>query len=269
MRLFIGYALMPEGLRGLTPDELEMWIPPKVDTIISDYILPVQGVLGIYGMEGSYKSLLMIDLMYKIATGQDWFGFKTNMTSTYYFQTEIPQAMLQQRSRAYRIGNRMNTKNCWLATDLYLKIDKGSGSTLMETELARTNPGLLIVDPLNTSISGNMNEEYDSGVAIDRFNMWRKNYKIAMVLIHHPRKQEHVEGQVFHYGTDEWGGSGRWKKWMDSIIYLELVNNGDPYVDLKLTFEKTRHSHIKLNPFGVRLDRRTLVFERAELAGTL
>lgn len=258
---------MTQGFRGLTPNELMAWKAPYQEYIISNDILLTQGTMGIYGAEGVFKSMLALDMMYRIATGKPWFDFQTFASPTYYFQSEIPQRPLQKRSVKYQLGNSITTDNCWLATDLYEKIDKGWGASLMERELDRTNPKLLIVDPIYNCVSGKLVDDYDVGLVIDRFNQWRKRYGLAVVLIHHDRQEEHAEGQTFHYGTDEWFGSSRWKRWLDTMLYVELINDGDPFVDLRLTFEKTRHPEGKILPIDIVIDRRDLTFRRKMLGG--
>jgi len=253
---------MPDGFRGLTPNELMAWRPPYQEYVIANDILLSQGTMGIYGAEGRWKSMLAIDLMYKVATGREWFGFKSVMSPVYYFQSEIPQRPLQKRSTKYQLGNGIVTDNCWLATDLYEKIDKSWGAGLMEKELERTHPKVLIIDPIYNSVSAKLVDDYDVGLVIDRLNQWRKKFGCAIVLIHHDRQQEHVEGQAFHYGTDEWFGSSRWKRWLDTMLYVELENDGDRFVDLKLTFEKTRHAEGKIAPIVIEADRSNLVIKR-------
>jgi RecA-family ATPase len=252
---------MDSGFTGLTPDELESWTPPKIKNIIDKNILPKQGILVIYGSEGTFKSMIAMDLMYRIATGQPWFGFNTVSSPIYYFQSEISQNLLQERSRKYRIGNGINTSKCWLATDLYTKVDKSWGTTRIEQELSRTRPDVLIIDPLNNSTSANLVNDYETGQMLDVFNRWRQAFNCAIILIHHNRQAEHKEGQAFHYGTDEMFGT-RIKKWADTIVYVEQVADNDPIVDLKLSFEKTRHAESKINPIDVQVSRDNLVFTR-------
>lgn len=256
-------------MRGYTPSELLAWKPPFQEYIIQDILL-TQGTLGIYGAEGVWKSMLALDMLFRVSSGLDWFGFKTYSSPMFYYQTEIPQAPLQKRTLKYMLGNKNSSNNCWLCTELYSKIDKGWGYAELEKEIARTCPKGLIVDPLNTSVGANLNDDYESGLAIDRFNMLRDKYKLAIIIIHHSRKSEHLEGQMFHYGTDEWGGSGRWKKWLDSVIYVELINDADPVVDLRLNFEKNpRHAESRIMPIEIRTNRLDLTIKRRVAGGTI
>lgn len=257
------------GFRGLTPNELLAWKPPFQEYIITNDILLDQGTLGIYGAEGAWKSMLAIDMMYRIATGRPWFGFDTVASPVYYFQSEIPQRPLQKRSLKYQLGNQVATDNCWLATDLYEKVDKGWGATLMERELDRTHPKVLIIDPLYNSTTTKLVDDYEVGLLLDRFNQWRKKYKCAIILIHHNRQEEHSEGESYHYGTEEWFGSSRFKRWLDTMIYVKLINDESNVVDLKLTFEKTRHTEGKIQPIEIQAKRSDLTFRRKIVGGIL
>ncbi len=258
-------------MRGLTPTELLAWKSPAQEYVISNSILLAEGTLGIYGAEGVWKSMIAMGMMFNISKGDNWFGFKTWPSPVYYYETEIPQAPLQKRTYKYMIGNTTVTDNCWLCAELYNKIDQGYGYTELEKELERTNPKVLIIDPLNTSVSPKaVNDDYEAGLAIDRLNMLRKKFHLAIVIIHHNRKGEHSEGQLFHYGSDEWGGSGRWKKWLDSVIYVELLNDADPLVDLRLTFEKNpRHAENKILPIEIQANRLDLTLKRKIAGGIL
>jgi len=256
-------------VKGLTLTELLAWKPPYQEYIIANDILLSQGTMGIYGAEGAWKSQIALDLTFRVSTGKDWFGFKTILSPVYYFQSEIPQGPLQKRAYKYAIGNAMSTNNCWFCTELYEKIDKGWGYAELEKEIARTSPQVLIIDPVYNSVSAKLVDDYEVGLFLDRMNMLRSKYKVAIVFIHHNRQAEHVEGQSFRYNTDEWFGSSRFKRWLDTMIYVELVNDADPLVDLKLTFEKTRHAETKILPIEIQANRLDLTLKRRTVGGIL
>jgi len=256
-------------MKGLTLSELLAWRAPYQEYIICNDILLSQGTLGIYGAEGAWKSMLALDLTFRISTGKEWFGFQTWPSSVYYFQSEIPQTPLQKRAYKYATGNALLSTNCWFCTELYEKVDKGWGYTELEREIARCNPQALIIDPIYNSISAKLVDDYEVGLFLDRMNMLRSKYKLAIILIHHNRQEEHSEGQSFHYGTEEWFGSSRFKRWLDTMIYVELVEDLDPIVNLKLTFEKTRHSENKILPIEIQANRLDLTLKRKVAGGLL
>jgi len=254
----------PARMRGLTPNELIAWTPPIFKTIIGENILVDQGTMCIYGTEGTYKSMLVLDLSFRISKGMDWFGYHTTLSPVYMFQSEIPQTFMRERMLGYMQGNKLATDNIWFCSELYEKIDKGWGYTELEREINRTCSKVLFIDPLYNSVSAKLVDDYEMGIFTDRMNMLRSKYKLSIILVGHDRKPEHSEGESFHYGTDELFGSGRLKKWLDTIIYVELKNDGDSTMDLKLTFEKHRHTKSKLPPIDVTIFRSDLTFRRKE-----
>lgn len=249
-------------MKGLTLNELMAWKPPYQQYVISNDILLTQGTMGIYGAEGTWKSMLALDLTFRIANGELWFGFKTFPTSVYSFQSEIPQRPLQKRAMKYALGNKLSGENFWFCTELYEKIDKGWGYTELEKEIVRTGAGVLIIDPIYNSVSAKLVDDYEVGLYLDRLNLLRSRNKIAIIQIHHDRQAEHGEGETYHYGTDEWFGSSRFKRWLDTIIYVQLISEGDYTSDLRLTFEKTRHTETKLKPIDIQVRRSDLTFKR-------
>jgi len=256
-------------MRGLTLNELIQWRPPFQEWIISNDILLTQGTMMIYGAESTWKSMLALDLTFRIATGKDWFNFKTIASPVYSFQSEIPQSPFRKRAIKYATGNSLTSESIWFCTELYEKVDKGWGYTELDREMARTNPKVLIIDPIYNSVSAKLVDDYEVGLFLDRLNMLRDKYKLAIILIHHNRQAEHGEGETYHYGTDELFGSSRFKRWLDTIIYVEMISDSDPLVDLRLNFEKTRHTETKILPIDIQADRRDLTFKRKTIIGGL
>lgn len=252
-------------MKGLTPQELIRWTPPLQQHIIDHDILLTQGTMMIYGKEETWKSMLVdLDMVFKIANGNDWFGYKTVASPIYVFQTEIPQAPLRKRMIKYMTGNKAISEDIWFASELYMKIDKGWGYAELEAEIARTMPKVLVVDPIFSSISGKLGDDYDVGLFLDRMDMLRSKYKVAIILIHHTRIPEHSEGETFHYGTDEAFGSSRFPRWLDTIIFIDKVKDDENtgVVTLDLIFEKCRHTESKLKPLYLEVDRSNLVFSK-------
>lgn len=252
-------------MKALTPTEIIAWQPPPYRCIIGQNILLNQGTLMLYGREESWKSMLVeLDMAFRIANGEPWFGYKTTPVPIMVFQTEIPLAPLRDRMIKYMTGNKLQGNRLWYSSDLYMKIDKGWGFAELEKELDRTGAKLLVVDPIFSSMSGKLTDDYDVGLYLDRLDMLRDKYKIAVILIHHTRLSEHCEGQTYHYGSEEIFGSSRWNRWLDTIIYVDKIedNVDSGLVTLRMDFEKTRHAENKLPSLFVRGSREDLVFSK-------
>jgi len=210
--------------------------------------------------------LVGLDMAFKIANGKSWFGYPTNPNPVYVFQTEIPQAPLRARMIKYMTGNQLNSNHVWFGSELYMKVDKGWGYAELEKEVARTQPKVLVVDPIFSSMSGKLVDDYDVGIFLDRMDMLRSKYKLAVILIHHSRIAEHNEGDTYHYGSDEIFGSSRWPRWLDTIIHLDKVEDNEQtrLVTLDLTFEKCRHAEEKIPRMSIMVNRENLVFNRVK-----
>jgi len=250
-------------LKGLTPQELIQWTPPIQPYIIDHDILIAQGTMMVYGKEETWKSMLVgLDMSFKIATGQPWFGYKTIASPVYIFQTEIPQGPLRKRMIKYMTGNKVTTNQLWYSSELYMKVDKGWGYSELEKEITRTMPKVLVIDPVFSSMSGKLTDDYDVGLFLDRMDLLRSKYKLAVILIHHTRIAEHNEGETFHYGTDEAFGSSRFPRWLDTIIFVDKVEDNEDtgLVTLNLVFEKTRHTEERLKPLHITVRRNDLIF---------
>jgi RecA-family ATPase len=246
------------GFRGLTSAELLAWQAPRITNIIEKNILPVGGTAVIYGPSGAGKSIVALDLITRIAAGISWCGYNTRPTPTYYFQTEIPQHLLKQRFQKYHDNHTHMTTNFWMASALYTKINKGTDASNMEREMARTGAELLVIDPLNSSMSGNLVDAYQVRTQIlDKLDQWRATFNCATLLIHHDRQSEHHQGETYSYGPEEMFGA-EVLKWADTVIRLDCISDQDPIITLRLQFQKIRHAESLLPPLQVQCSRLTL-----------
>lgn len=255
-------------MKFFTPNELISWTPPVQPWIIEKDILIDQGTMMIYGKEETWKSMMAgLDLSFRIAAGQPWFGFRTAPSPVAVFQTEIPQGALRTRMIKYMTGNKATSQQVYFGSELYMKIDKGWGFAELEQGISTVHPKVLIIDPIFSSASAKLSDDYEVGLLLDRLDMLRQKYKLAIILIHHSRIPEHSEGETFHYGTDEMFGSSRFPRWLDTIIFVDKVedNPNTKLVKLTLEFEKSRHTEEKLKPIQVIANRADLTFVGKEV----
>ena len=202
--------------------------------------------------------MLSIHTAYTIANGRDWFGLKTHACPVYVLQTEIPQAQLRTRVIKYTIGNKVTSDKVWFATEHYLKLDKGYGISELEKEIIRTQPGLLIVDPLYKIVSGKMTDDYDMRQFLDRMDMLMAKYGFALILIHHERKRQVFGGQVVDMGADDMFATSIFIDWADSAVRSSIKADNE----ILLTIEKARYAEREMKPISVKIDRNNLNFTR-------
>lgn len=246
-------------MKGLTLDELKVWVPPYQTYIISGGLLLPQTKMILFGKFETWKSMLSYHTAYTIATGRDWFGFRTYKTPVYGVQVEVPQAQLRTRIIKYTEGNKINANNVWFATEHYIKLDKGFGISELELELSRTKPGVLIVDPIYAVVSGRMTDEYDMRQFMDRMNLLIDKYKFALILVHHDRKMQLVEGQYVSAGAEDMFGTSIFIDWCDTSLRTQTTGKDGEVI---ITFEKVRYAEEQLKPITIQIDRNNLTFKR-------
>lgn len=248
-------------MRGMTLQELVAWTPPFQKYVISSGILVPGTKMIIFGRFQTWKSMLSIHTAFTIANGLPWFGYKTTKTPTYYLQVEVPQTQLRERVLKYTIGNKVVADNVWLATEPYIKLDKGFGLAAIDGELSRTQAKLLIVDPIYKVVSGHMTDEWDMRQFMDRMDLLMDKYKFSLILIHHDRKHLIQDGVMISCGAEDMFGSSIFIDWVDTAVRSETNDNDG---ELILTFEKARHAQEELKPLTIQIDRATLRFNKKE-----
>ena len=127
-------------MKGLTLAELDAWKAPYQKYIIDNGILVPGTKLILFGRYQTWKSMLAVHTASCIATGRDWFGYRTSKSPCYVLQIENPQAQFKERTMKYAKGNNLdlNISNLWLCTEPYIKLDKGFGIAELDKELSRT-----------------------------------------------------------------------------------------------------------------------------------
>ncbi|KKN81748.1 hypothetical protein LCGC14_0316600 [marine sediment metagenome] len=236
-------------MKALTPNQLLAWKAPARRYIISNGILIPESRCIIFGEPETYKSMLTIDIAFRIANGLPWLGFKTIATPVYILQCEIAQSALQARIQKYMIGNRISSEDVWLWTNNDITLDRGPGLSELAMELNESNPGVLILDPAYSLISGNATQTYDVDLLLKRINTLINTYRLAVILIHHSKKPEHVEGVTYHYGAHDMNGP-TYHKWCDTAIELRKIDDGG---NIMMSFEKLRNNEegTKPKPFPI------------------
>ena len=246
-------------MKGMTLNELIAWTPPHQQYIISHGLLLPQTKMIMFGKFQTWKSMLAIHTTFCIGTGKDWFGFRTYKSPVLYTQIEIPQTQFRSRVMKYTLGNKATADNVWFATEHYIKLDKGFGISELEKELSHTKPGVLLVDPIYKVVSGRMTDEYDMRQFMDRMDLLMDKYRFALILIHHDRKMQLVEGEYVSAGAEDMFGTSIFIDWCDTSIRTRTTSIDGEVI---LTFEKVRHADEELKPITIQINRADLTFHK-------
>ena len=252
--------------------QYSIWKPPyRPDAIIDDGILLPGTVMELFGAAGTWKTMNVLHLAYCIARGKDWFGYKTNPSTVFCQQVELPKALHKIRYDKYRAGNRAQSDNVFFHTpddDILLDTSFGMNAltkNIEEIKRRAVDPALpivIILDPLYLYLSGHISDEYDVRKFQRNINSIRRSFNATFIIIHHSRlTRVDNSGQVVDLGAEENMGSSYWNNWFDTIIRIKLLNPFSGSDKVQMTFGKARNASDFLPGFTVEWNRHDLVPE--------
>ena len=219
---------------------LDLELPPP-DWLVENLIERGSGGF-IHGQPGAFKSFFLLQLGLDVAAGAAPLGaWKADMPkSVVLLQAEGTRRSWRDRIRAHEAVY-PRVMAFFSLHRLDLKADSKAGTRLIEAQLARIQPALIIIDPLANWMTGSDTDD----VAIDKWhglwNSWRENFGSAVVVGHHDRQPlrayDKAAGSVTarDYGPEEMRGHTRLYAWADFQAALKKKDGVST-----LTVEKVR-----------------------------
>lgn len=243
--------------------ELLDWQPQQEEELVSSGILLPETGITIFGGAKSWKSMLAMHTAYCLATGTDWFGFKTHKCAVLKYQVELPEAIDRRRVVKYMNGRRPG--GMYFKTSPHCKLDTGYGKQQLEKDIITVQsrcadrPLVLILDPVYLLITGHISDDYDIMKLFDNLKELRSKLHITIIIIHHSHKTRvDSSGSIIDLGSEEIMGSSYFNNWSDTMIRLRLL---DPYGakrNVEMSFGLTRHAQEVLPTISMSWDRATL-----------
>lgn len=245
-----------------TVAELLAWEPPNIRHIIGDGILLPGCKAILYGRWGSWKSMLAMHTAFCLVQGKPWLGFETRPSSVLVAQVEIPKAMMKKRVEKYVASNgNITPGNLWLLNEPYLRLDKKAYHDYFRLLLGTIHPQVVILDPIYKLFSGDITDNYQVLMLLDKLDELAEEFNLSYILIGHTRKRQKLMTGQEEDNTDigdELVGASYFQDWCDTSISSRMLTDSQ----LQLTFTKVRHAEKELAPIKVKVDRNTLHFHR-------
>jgi len=246
-------------------EQLRLWQPPQVNSIIGDGILLPETRLVLFGSAKRWKSMLALHTAFVLAEGKPWFGFTTSKCITAIVQLEIPKAAYKIRVIKYAKGAGITSSNSiYFKTEYYLKLDSSYGINLLYKELSiikEKHPDMhlvVVLDPLYKIISGHISDPSDMGRLVDSLDSLRDKLKCSLIIIHHEGKTIITPEGKYERGSEAMLGSSILNNWCDTAISLQLLN---PYAGgdkVRIKFELVRLAETLLPQLEIQWHRSSL-----------
>jgi hypothetical protein len=175
-------------------------------------------VLG--GTSKSNKSWSLLDLGMSVASGQPWWGRRCEKAPVVYINFELHDWAIGQRLVALTMARPECTG---MGDTLHLWNLRGHNADItllrpkLEEQLARVQPGLIILDPAY-KVLGNRDENANGEIAslMNEFEALAKRTGAAILVAHHFAKGDSTAKSAM----DRMSGAGAWARDPDSIVVL-------------------------------------------------
>lgn len=207
----------------------EMYRRPPPTWLI-DGIIPMGGVVGLYGPPGTYKTFIAMDMALSVATGTPWQGHDSKKGFVAYIAAEGGTG-ITIRIAAWHKARAIDESRAtigWLTEPLPIYAESEDLSDVIDRvskELDYT-PTLIVIDTLARSFDGDENQQEDMGRFIGGVDRLRKEFGSTVLVVHHTR----LDGQRERGNTAFRGAA-------DTML---AVSSGDTHGDIRLTCSKQK-----------------------------
>lgn len=195
------------------------------EALITEILWP-QDVVMILGNEKAGKSVLALQMACCLTTGQaflDKYAIPKKVPIV-YLQTEGKKDLTTDRLKRMHEAIDLDPTLFYHVYQKMFPLDMEGNLKTMISILANLpqKPEVLFIDSLYTSMMGDMNENSDTRSFITSVSQLVENFKLAVPIIHHERKESRDErGNIIDTGDKASYGSVFWRAWVEHILYLK------------------------------------------------
>ena len=204
---------------------LESSPPPDREFVVGDW-LPRGTTIALFGGGGVGKSLLAQQLATHVANGEPIFGRSVAMGPVLGFLCEDDDDELRRRQRSIlahlgrsanmssdglHIEGRAGMENTLAAFDGEHRIRVTPFFDVVESEIDRLRPALVILDNIAQVYGGAENDRHQVTAFCNLLTGWARRYHCAVLLLGHVAK---VQGSEFS-GSTAWEAAVRTRLWLE------------------------------------------------------
>ncbi len=216
---------------------------PRPTFYIQD-ILPKQGTMLLYGATGIKKSWLAEWTGFCIATGDDWFGLRTEQARVLIVNFEMSQAGYHWRLRDM-IGNfTLEEQMFYEASPNLLMLEDRAVFDRFAEDIRPIHPQVIILDCLQKCYGGNENSKEEMLVFVQHIEELMIEHQASVIIIHHENRNILSTSPM-----DRSRGTTLIPGWVDTVIHMTKQPSG-----LQLQFGKTRQATREIHNVNIQFD---------------
>lgn len=198
-------------------------------------VIPACSLGVLFGGSQSFKTFIAIDLAFHVAWGLKWLGRKTSQTPVLVISAE-GEAGISRRIEAWHRLRGLTMDDC-PARVIPVSVDLGTDCARVVRDVAAAGitPGLIIVDTLSQTFSGEENSAREVASYLREIKTWfRDGWQCTVIVIHHTghTASERPRGSsVIKSNVDFMIGCFRDEKEMLATITCEKQKDGELFAD--------------------------------------
>lgn len=256
----------------MTSRQWNAWTPPpEPPYIIGGGVLNRNCKLLLFGAEKTYKSMIVMDIAYHVATGQPWFGFTTTKSKVAILQLEVPDISMHSRILEYeynrfkKLGIEPPLDSVAITDrDKNVRLDHEWGFDYVAKMIVPFAPDVLVLDCAYMLMEGSLSDDREVKKVLNNIDRIADKYKLTVILVHHSRKTVVAGGAPIDLGVEEATGSRNFLYWADSMIRVDKLkdDNKSQTTDIRLSFGGSREAKYLIKPVKFKIHRNDLRFER-------
>jgi RecA-family ATPase len=246
-------------------EELLLLQAPPIPFIISDGVLVRATSLIIYGNPKTFKSLLVQQLCFDMASSDGlttkWLGFKVQSQRVLYVQSEIPRIPFNVRVLKMGKNYIIPKDTLYFCTTYSTKLDRADGRKYVLDLVAKIKPDTIVFDPFFKLVS--TSTEDSIAAVLDFLDELKHKHNLSVIIVTHSRKPKTtITGEIIDSGGAEIRGP-LLEQWADSLIRVM----GDINTDKRILHFELRNAINILQPVNIILDRAKLLFKLDPVTG--
>ena len=180
---------------------------PGVEPLyLVDELIPIAGLVDVWGKAKCYKSFWCLDLMLHVAVGWEYRDRSVRQGAVVYCAFEGAHGYkkrIEGMRRKYNIENGTNVPLFVMPGQANLIMEHGVLINDIREQLGETCPVAVVLDTLNKSLFGSENKDVDMGAYVRAAEAIRDAFTCVVIIVHHcgyddtrPRGHSSLPGAV-------------------------------------------------------------------------
>ena len=196
-------------------------VPDNRPSIVEYKILDEGGAMIIYGEYGTLKSWIAMHLAASVSSGNQWLLYGTKPYKVGIINTELTRTEYQRRWVSFTRYHTIDKAQLLIYSPQQISLGEHVVHAVRDNHL-----GLLIIDNLYLSLSGDAKGSQDVKSFLGLMNKIRFEHNCAIVLIHHTRQPNiDYRGTQVDLQAYEMFGSSYLPNWADTIMGVAHVKD--------------------------------------------